>query len=111
MTSQPWMEEYKKWNVNPEFTRPDPEKTLSTTIAENLVKFQDKTAFFYLDQKFSYQDIDVYSQKLASYLQSLGLTAGSRIAVMLPNIIQYPIATFAIIRAGYILVNRSEEHT
>lgn len=46
MSIQPWMEEYKKWNINPEFTRPDPEKTLSTTIAENLVKFQDKTAFF-----------------------------------------------------------------
>ncbi len=50
MSSQPWMEEYKKWNINPEFTRPDPEKTLSTIIAENLVKFQDKTAFIYLDR-------------------------------------------------------------
>ena len=111
MSIQPWMEEYKKWNINPEFTRPDPEKTLSTTIAENLVKFQDKTGFFYLDRKFSYHDIDVYSQKLASYLQSLGLTAGSRIAVMLPNIIQYPIATFAIIRAGYVLVNVNPMYT
>lgn len=111
MSSQPWMEEYKKWNINPEFTRPDPEKTLSTTIAENLVKFQDKTAFIYLDRKFSYQDVDMYSQKLASYLQSLGLTAGSRIAVMLPNIIQYPIATFAIIRAGYVLVNVNPMYT
>ena len=111
MSSQPWMEEYKKWNINPEFTRPDPEKTLSTIIAENLVKFQDKTAFIYLDRKFSYQDVDVYSQKLASYLQSLGLTAGSRIAVMLPNIIQYPIATFAIIRAGYVLVNVNPMYT
>ena len=111
MSIQPWMEEYKKWNINPEFTRPDPEKTLSTTIAENLVKFQDKTAFIYLDRKFSYHDIDVYSQKLASYLQSLGLTAGSRIAVMLPNIIQYPIATFAIIRAGYVLVNVNPMYT
>ncbi|MEQ0922811.1 AMP-binding protein [Acinetobacter schindleri] len=111
MSSQPWMEEYKKWNINPEFTQPDPEKTLSTTIAENLVKFQDKTAFIYLDRKFSYQDVDVYSQKLASYLQSLGLTAGSRVAVMLPNIIQYPIATFAIIRAGYLLVNVNPMYT
>ncbi|HAY5018115.1 TPA: AMP-binding protein [Escherichia coli] len=111
MSSQPWMEEYKKWNINPEFTRPDHEKTLSTIIAENLVKFQDKTAFIYLDRKFSYHDIDVYSQKLASYLQSLGLTAGSRIAVMLPNIIQYPIATFAIIRAGYVLVNVNPMYT
>lgn len=111
MTSQPWMEEYKKWNVNPDFTWPDPEKTLNVTIAENLEKFQDKTSFIYLDQKFSYKDIDTYSQKLATFLQSLGLESGSRIAVMLPNIIQYPIATFSIIRAGYILVNVNPMYT
>ncbi len=111
MSSQPWMEEYKKWNINPEFTRPDPEKTLSTTIADNLVKFQDKTAFIYRNRKFSYKDIDVYSQKFATYLQELGLAAGGRIAVMLPNIIQYPIATFAIIRAGYVLVNVNPMYT
>lgn len=111
MKNQPWIEEYKKWNINPEFTRPDPEKTLSMTIAENLEKFQDKTAFIYLDRKFSYKDIDVYSQKFATYLQELGLAVGSRIAVMLPNIIQYPIATFAIIRAGYVLVNVNPMYT
>jgi long-chain acyl-CoA synthetase len=81
------------------------------TIAENLEKFQDKTSFIYLDQKFSYKDIDTYSQKLATFLQSLGLESGSRIAVMLPNIIQYPIATFSIIRAGYILVNVNPMYT
>ena len=111
MTIPPWMEEYKKWNVNPEFTHPDPTQTLSQTIAENLKKFQDKTAFIYLDRKFSYQDVDLYSQKLATFLQSLGLKPGSRIAVMLPNIVQYPIAAFAIIRAGYILVNVNPMYT
>lgn len=111
MTMQPWMQEYKKWNVNPDFIQPDPTKTLSDTIAENLEKFQDKTAFIYLDQNFSYLDIDLYSQKLATFLQHLGLESGSRIAVMLPNIIQYPIATFAIIRAGYILVNVNPMYT
>ncbi|WP_168414928.1 AMP-binding protein [Acinetobacter indicus] len=111
MSTQPWIAEYQKWNVNPEFTQPDPTQTLSQTIAENLEKFQDKTAFIYLDKKFSYHDIDVYSQKMATFLQNLGLEAGSRIAVMLPNIIQYPIATFAIIRAGYILVNVNPMYT
>ncbi|WP_168405878.1 AMP-binding protein [Acinetobacter indicus] len=111
MSTQPWIAEYQKWNVNPEFTQPDPTQTLSQTIAENLEKFQDKTAFIYLDKKFSYHEIDVYSQKMATFLQNLGLEAGSRIAVMLPNIIQYPIATFAIIRAGYILVNVNPMYT
>lgn len=111
MSTQPWIAEYQKWNINPEFIQPDPDKTLSKTIAENLEKFQHKTAFIYLDRKFSYRDIDHDSQKIATFLQGLGLKTGSRIAVMLPNIIQYPIAAFAIIRAGYILVNVNPMYT
>lgn len=101
----------KKWNIDPNFRAPDPAKTLGDLIDENLAKFKHRTAFIYLDRKFSYQDVDIYSKKLAIFLQHLGLQAGSRIAVMLPNIIQYPIATFAIIRAGYILVNVNPMYT
>lgn len=111
MKIQPWMDEYKKWNIDPNFRAPDPAKTLGDLIDENLAKFKHKTAFIYLDQRFSYQDVDIDSKKLAIFLQQLGLQAGSRIAVMLPNIIQYPIATFAIIRAGYILVNVNPMYT
>ncbi len=111
MTIQPWIDEYQKWNVNPNFRKPDSSKTLASTIAENLQKFQDKTAYIYLNKKFSYREVDIYSQKLATVLQRQGLVPGSRIAVMLPNIIQYPIATFAILRAGYILVNVNPMYT
>lgn len=111
MIHRPWMEEYKKWNINPNLVEPAPETTLVHLIDDNLKKFKDRTAFFYEDHAFSYAQIDIYSQKLATFLQQLGVAKGSRIAVMLPNIIQYPIAIYAILRAGYILVNVNPMYT
>lgn len=99
------MEKYKKWNVNPNLVEPALEITLVNLIDDHLKKFKDRTAFFNEDHTFSYAQIDIYSQKLATFLQQLGAAKGSRITVMLPNIIQYPIAIYAILRAGYILVN------
>lgn len=111
MSQYPWIAEYEKWNVNPNFVAPDPQATLGQVIEERLQKFADKTAFIYLNQKFSFQQIDGFSRKLALFLQQQGIEVGSRIAVMLPNIIQYPIASFAILRAGYILVNVNPLYT
>lgn len=111
MSQYPWIAEYEKWNVNPNFVAPDPQATLGQVIEERLQKFADKTAFIYLNQKFSFQQIDEFSRKLALFLQQQGIELGSRIAVMLPNIIQYPIASFAILRAGYILVNVNPLYT
>ena len=111
MSQYPWIAEYEKWNVNPNFVAPDPQATLGQVIEERLQKFADKTAFIYLNQKFSFQQVDECSRKLALFLQQQGIELGSRIAVMLPNIIQYPIASFAILRAGYILVNVNPLYT
>ena len=111
MSQQPWIAEYHKWNVNPEFLPPKPDATLAQVIDEKLKLFADKTAFIFLNQKFSFKKIDDLSHKFAYFLQQQGIQAGSRIAVMLPNIIQYPIATFAILRAGYILVNVNPLYT
>lgn len=111
MSQYPWIAEYEKWNVNPNFVAPDPQATLGQVIEERLQKFADKTAFIYLNKKFSFQQIDEFSRKLALFLQQQGIELGSRIAVMLPNIIQYPIASFAILRAGYILVNVNPLYT
>lgn len=111
MQVQPWMDEYKKWNINPCFDLPDPTLTLVDIIDRQLVKYSQNTAFIYLNHKFTFEKIDQFSRNLAIFLQNLGIAKGSRIAVMLPNIVQYPIATFAIIRAGYILVNVNPLYT
>lgn len=111
MPQQPWIAEYQKWNVNPAFVPPHPDATLAQVINEKLSLFADKTAFIFLNQKFSFRQVDEFSHQLAYFLQQQGIPAGSRIAVMLPNIIQYPIASFAILRAGYILVNVNPLYT
>lgn len=84
---------------------------MAQVINEKLSLFADKTAFIFLNQKFSFRQVDEFSHQLAYFLQQQGIPAGSRIAVMLPNIIQYPIASFAILRAGYILVNVNPLYT
>lgn len=64
-----------------------------------------------MGKHFSYQVIDHASKKLATYLQSLGLKKGARVAIMLPNIPQYPIALYAVLRAGYIVVSINPLYT
>jgi long-chain acyl-CoA synthetase len=64
-----------------------------------------------MGKHFSYQDIDRASKKLATYLQSLGLEKGSRVAIMLPNIPQYPIVLYGVLRAGYTVVSINPLYT
>ncbi|MDF1685089.1 MAG: AMP-binding protein [Legionellaceae bacterium] len=68
-------------------------------------------AYINLGHKLSYTELDVLSRDFSAYLQSLGLTQGARIAIMLPNVLQYPIALFAILRAGYVVVNTNPLYT
>ena len=68
-------------------------------------------AYKYMGRSFSFADIDAHSRALAAYLQSLGLERGERVAVMLPNVPQYPVAVAAILRAGYVVVNVNPMYT
>lgn len=70
-----------------------------------------RPAYENLGTQITYAQLDHLSRNLAAYLQQLGLEKGSRIAVMMPNIIQYPVSVFAILRAGYIVVNTNPLYT
>ncbi|NCT56141.1 MAG: AMP-binding protein [Legionella sp.] len=70
-----------------------------------------RTAYINLGHKLSYAELDTLSRNFSAYLQSLGLTQGARVAIMLPNVLQYPIALFAILRAGYVVVNTNPLYT
>ena len=59
----------------------------------------------------TFGEVDQASRKFAAYLQSLGLKQGARVAIMMPNVLQYPIAAVAILRAGYVLVNVNPLYT
>lgn len=79
---------------------------------ESCEKFANKPAFTNMGKTLTYQDVNQLSAQFAAYLQSIpGLNKGDRIAVQLPNILQYPVIIFGIIRAGFIVVNTNPMYT
>ncbi|MFM0610123.1 long-chain fatty acid--CoA ligase [Paraburkholderia sediminicola] len=89
--------------------------TRYTSVAELLEEaFRDyraKPAFVCMGKEISYGELDVLSRKLAAWFQSKGLARGARIAIMMPNVLQYPVAIAAILRAGYVVVNVNPLYT
>lgn len=81
-------------------------------IAEAFKKYRDKPAFTCAGHTMTFGEMDHASQQFASYLQNeLGLNHGDRIAIQLPNILQYPIAFYGAIRAGLVIVNTNPLYT
>jgi len=75
-------------------------------------KYKDLPAYTNFGKTLSYHDVDVYTAQLAAYLKNeLGLEKGDRVAVMMPNLLQNPIAIFAILRAGLVVVNTNPLYT
>lgn len=74
-------------------------------------KYNNKIAYVNMNTTLSFAKLDQLSKQFASYLQAQGLQKGARIAIMLPNLLQYPIAIFAILRAGYVVVNTNPLYT
>ena len=68
-------------------------------------------AYKFMGRSYSYAEIDAQARALAAYLQGLGLERGDRVAIMLPNVPQYPVAVAAILRAGYVVVNVNPLYT
>ena len=85
--------------------------SLLDLLDESFTKHANQPAYWCMGKNFSYQAIDHASKNLATYLQSLGLKKGARVAIMLPNIPQYPIALYAVLRAGYIVVSINHLYT
>ncbi|MGB4361891.1 MAG: long-chain-fatty-acid--CoA ligase [Rhodoferax sp.] len=80
-------------------------------MEESFKKFADRPAYSFMGKEQSYKQVDELSQTFGVYLQSLGLVKGDRVAVMMPNVLQYPIAVAGILRAGYTLVNVNPLYT
>ena len=71
----------------------------------------DRPAFELMGRQLSFTELDDHSRALAAFLQSRGLVRGDRVAVMLPNVLQYPLAVAAILRAGLVVVNVNPLYT
>jgi long-chain acyl-CoA synthetase len=80
-------------------------------IEESFKKYASRTAYSFMGKGVSYAQTDSLSLALAVYLQGLGLIKGDRVAVMMPNVPQYPVAVAAILRAGLVLVNINPLYT
>jgi long-chain acyl-CoA synthetase len=85
--------------------------SLVELLEESFAKFSDRKAFICMDKSISYRDLDEMSLALAAYLQSTGLQKGARVALMMPNVLQHPISTAAVLRAGFAVVNVNPLYT
>ena len=91
---------------------PNEYSSINDLLEMSFEKFSSKPAFHNMGTTLTYSDIDRLSRKFASYLQNdLNLKKGERVAIMMPNILQYPIALFGILRAGLIAVNVNPLYT
>jgi long-chain acyl-CoA synthetase len=85
--------------------------SLVELLEESFARFSDRKAFICMDKSISYRDLDEMSRALGAYLQSKGLAKGARVALMMPNVLQYPVSTAAVLRAGYAVVNVNPLYT
>ncbi len=85
--------------------------SLVDLLEESFTKFADRKAFICMDKSISYRDLDQMSLALGAYLQGRGLQRGARVAIMMPNVLQYPVATAAVLRAGFAVVNVNPLYT
>ena len=86
-------------------------RSLVDVLEEATGKFTHNTAFISMGKKITYKELDEKSLAFAAWLQSQGLKPGMRVGLMMPNILQYPIALFGILRAGGTVVNFNPMYT
>lgn len=109
MTEKPWLQHYPKGvpaNID-DAAYP----RLIDMIDECLKKYRELPAFISMGKTLTFGELDVLSANFGAYLQSRGLEPGDRIALMMPNMLQYPIALFGALRAGLIVVNTNPLYT
>jgi long-chain acyl-CoA synthetase len=85
--------------------------SLVALMEESFVKYRDRCAYRYMGRSFSFGEVDEMSRALAAYLQGAGLVKGDRVALMMPNVPQYPVAVAAVLRAGCVVVNVNPLYT
>ncbi|WP_341313230.1 long-chain-fatty-acid--CoA ligase [Paraburkholderia sp. IMGN_8] len=85
--------------------------SVADLLEQSFQKYTAERAFVCMGRELTYGELDTRSRHLAAWFQSQGLARGARIAVMLPNVLQYPVTMAAILRAGYVVVNVNPLYT
>ena len=107
---RPWLRSYP--NGVPAEINPDEFNSLKELLEDSFQKNSGLTAFSNSGVAMRFEEIDQLSRHFATYLQSdTDLQPGARVAILLPNLLQYPIVTFGILRAGMVVVNVNPLYT
>ena len=106
---RPWLKHYPA-NM-PANIDPDSYKNLLGILDETFKKYRYKIAFTCFGKDMTFDEVDRYSKQFAAYLHSRGLEPGDKLAIMMPNILQYPIVLFGALRAGITIVNTNPLYT
>jgi long-chain acyl-CoA synthetase len=109
MTDRIWLRSYPKGVPADINTALYP--SLVGLMEESFQKYAGRVAYNFMGKDVSYAQTDSLSQAFAAYLQGLGLVKGDRVAIMMPNVPQYPVAVAGILRAGFVVVNVNPLYT
>ncbi len=110
MTDKPWLQSYPEGV--PEFADVDAYDSVVDLFDESVEQFKDNVAFVSMGATMTFQELDDYTRAFAAWIQSTGkFNKGDRVALMMPNLLQYPIAVFGLLRAGLTVVNTNPLYT
>ncbi|MET1530233.1 long-chain fatty acid--CoA ligase [Burkholderia sola] len=88
-----------------------PYPSVPDLLDESFRQYRDRTAFVCMGKGITYGELDKLSREFGAWLQSRGLARGARVAIMMPNVLQYPVTIAAVLRAGYTVVNVNPLYT
>lgn len=109
MPNKPWLEIYASGiPANVDFEKYD---SLHQFLKESFEKYRNNIAYKFMGKEMTFHEVEVSATYFAAYLQSRGLVPGDKIAIVLPNILQFPIAAYAAFKAGLVLVNTNPLYT
>lgn len=110
MTDKIWLKSYPEGV--PATIDPSQYSSLKQLVESSMEKYRDLPAFTNMGHSLSFGDLDQMTRYFGAYLQKVaGLEKGDRVAVMMPNVLQYPVAVFGILRAGLCVVNVNPLYT
>ena len=105
-----WLKNYPEDVV--ETIDPDRYQSLVEVFEESVARFPNEIAFTNMSHNMTYQELDTLSKDFAAYCQqTLKLEVGDRLAIMMPNLLQYPVVMFGALRAGLVVVNVNPLYT
>lgn len=104
-----WFEHYQKGV--PHEIDSSQYSSLVALFKESCSKYATKPSYSNMGSSITFAELNELSRDFAAYLQQLNLERGTRVAIMLPNVLQYPVALFGILRAGYVVVNMNPLYT